>query len=291
MVRSSQIRASLQSRNTVSSETPSALAVTFSGGKSNAGVVYQLNPDGQEKVLWEFTGGADGANPLWELIRDPEGNLYGATPNGGLAVYPGGCGVVFKVDPSGHETVLHTFTGGADGCGGGELARDPAGNLYGASNFGGSGGCPGFGCGVVFKLDPAGNETVLHNFTGAADGNFPGPLVRDSAGNLYGATYLGGPGGFTGGVVFKIDTLGNETTLHNFTGGSDGNNPRGITLDPAGNLYGTTAYGGTGSAGVVFKIDTSGNETLLHSFTGGADGGTPFTGVIRDEAGNLYVIR
>lgn len=114
--------------------------------------------------------------------------------------------MVYKLDPWGNQTVLYRFTGMADGAvpyGG--LVRDAAGNLYetaggGAANWG-----------VLYKVSPAGQETVLYTFTGGLDGGLPfGSLVRDSAGNFYGATTFGGAGGFTGGVVFKIDPSGQE---------------------------------------------------------------------------------
>ena len=157
------------------------------------------------------------AIPYGGLIRDSKGNLYGTTNGGGAS----GAGVVFKVDTSGNETVLYSFTGGADG--GYPLAgviRDSAGNLYGTTNGGGASGA-----GVVFKVDTSGNETVLYSFTGGADGGFPlwVVLARDSAGNLYGTTAGGGASG--AGVVFKVDTSGNETVLYSFTGGADGGNP------------------------------------------------------------------
>ena len=112
-------------------------------------------------------------------------------------------------------------------------------------------------------------------------------MIRDSAGNLYGTTEAGGTA--NAGVVFKVDTAGQETVLYSFTGGADGGSPyAGVIRDSAGNLYGTTWDGGTANAGVVYKVDTAGQETVLYSFTGGADGGSPFAGVIRDSAGNLY---
>jgi uncharacterized repeat protein (TIGR03803 family) len=198
-------------------------------------------------VLYSFTGGSDGGYPLAGVIRDSKGNLYGTT-NGGGASY---AGVVFKVDTSGNETVLYSFTGGSDG--GYPLAgviRDSKGNLYGTTNGGGASGA-----GVVFKVDTFGNETVLYSFTGGSDGGYPlwVVLVRDSAGNLYGTTNGGGASG--AGVVFKVNAAGNETVLHSFTGGADGGNPyAGVILGPEGNLYGTTAFGGETNAGVVFEI-------------------------------------
>jgi uncharacterized repeat protein (TIGR03803 family) len=110
-------------------------------------------------------------------------------------------GTVFKLDPAGNFTVLHSFSGGA---GGGNpwagVISDPAGNLYGTTPEGGSGTCLGFGCGTVYKLATNGKFTVLHRFTG--DGGVPwAALVMDRAGNLYGTTELGG---LRDGIVFKI---------------------------------------------------------------------------------------
>jgi uncharacterized repeat protein (TIGR03803 family) len=177
------------------------------GGGSGCGVVFKLDTTGKETELHRFTGGADGAAPSTAagLVRDTAGNLYGTTFTGGQGTCPGGCGVVFKLDTTGKETELHSFTGGADGAGPeAGLVRDNAGNLYGTADSGGDLACGGgSGCGVVFKLDTTGKETVLHSFTGGKDGAFPaGRLVRDSAGNLYGTTQS--LGAFRHGVVFKL---------------------------------------------------------------------------------------
>jgi len=107
---------------------------------------------------------------------------------------------------------------------------------------------------VVYKLDPAGHETVLYRFTGGADGLNPeGGVVGDAAGNLFGTTYNGG-GSAEAGVVYKVDPSGKETVLYTFTGGTDGANPNGVILDPAGNLLGTASGGGRRLGGVVFEI-------------------------------------
>jgi uncharacterized repeat protein (TIGR03803 family) len=137
----------------------------------------------------------------------------------------------------------------------------------------------------------AGAQTfsVLYNFTGSSDGGYPyGYLVRDNAGNLYGTTEAYGASG--AGTVFRVSKTGKETVLYAFTGGSDGANPfAGLLRDTAGNLYGTTAYGGTYGVGTVFKVSKTGKETVLHSFAGGtADGCYPFGGLLQDAAGNLY---
>jgi len=253
---------------------------TFAGGAFNEGAVFKLNKAGVT-ILYSFTGGADGGNPEAGLIQDSAGNLYGTTFTGGTGTCAG-CGVVFKLDPTGTETVLHTFEWGADGAGADAgLIRDAGGNFYGTTQRGGT-----FNEGVVFKVDTTETETVLYSFMDAGGANPEAGLVRDSAGNLYGTTFGGGPGG--AGVVFKLDTTGTKTVLYSFTGGANGGNPQaGVIGDSEGNLYGTTSGGGSNDLGVVFKLDTTGKQTVLHSFTGGADGARP-SGLIRDSSGNLY---
>ena len=261
---------------------------TFQGGVSGicsgqgCGVVYKLDPAGNYTVLHSFTGiPNDGGSPFAELIIDKTGNLYGTTNGGGT----GGLGTVFKMDRSGIETVLHSFNG-ADGSGPyAALIRDSGGNFYSTTYFGGASDS-----GVVCKVDSSGRETVLYNFT-FADGRFPSAgLVRDKSGNLYGTTNQGGDYGY--GTVFKLNLPSRtETVLHSFTGGADGQNPLGgLIIDAAGNLYGT-ASGGTvgGGGGVVFKLDMTGQETVIYSFTAGTDGSFPGFGyLVRDTQGSLY---
>jgi len=245
------------------------------------GVVYKVDASGHATVLHNFTGGSDGATPYGGVILDAKGNLYGTASAGGAS----GNGVVFKINPLGQETVLYNFTGGSDGGSPlGGIISDAAGNFYGTTNAGGASGA-----GVVFKLDRSGNETVLYTFSGGADGGYPlAGLMRDPSGNFYGTT--NGGGASSAGVVFKLDTSGDETVLYSFTGGADGGYPLLVVLarDSTGDLYGTTGSGGTANQGVVFKIDKSGNESVLHTFTGGPDGGTPYTGVIFGPEGQLY---
>jgi len=248
-------------------------------GGSGHGVVYKLDPAGNETLLYTFTGGPDGGLPSNDVILDPAGNLYGTTLIGGAA----GLGVVFKLNPAGNLSVLHSFTGGADGCEGGPLIRDSSGNLYGSS------ACGSASAGVVYRIDKNGNESLLYTFTGGDDGSFPsGGLVRDASGNLYGTTsVLGVPD--EPGVVFKVDPAGNETVLYRFTGASDGGNPTGALIrDTANNLYGVTNVGGTAGLGVVYEFDTTGHENVLYNFQGPADGSSPQGGLIRDKAGSVY---
>jgi uncharacterized repeat protein (TIGR03803 family) len=241
-------------------------------------------------LLYQFKAGADGSNPYASLILDSKGNLYGTTTLDGVYGY----GTVFVVSPAGKESVLHSFTGtGGDGASPiTPLTRDSAGNLYGTTTNGGNfgGACGAFGCGIVFKVDRTGKETVLYRFTGPDGLNPEQGVVRDSAGNFYGTTFSGGAFGF--GTVFKVDTSGTETVLHSFNAdGTDGYDPLGgfLLRDSEGNLYGTTELGGSMGAGSVFKLDQSGNETILHAFGfGGGDGIFPYGSLIRDTAGNLY---
>jgi uncharacterized repeat protein (TIGR03803 family) len=143
------------------------------------------------------------------------------------------------------------------------VAVDAAGNVYGATVVGGNAAaCPPSGCGTVYKVDPTGKETQLLKFS-ELDGALPeGGVILDSKGNLYGTTYAGGTHNY--GTVYKIDTTGQQTVLYNFTGATDGHSPlAGLTLDSAGNLYGTAFWGGftggdglcfPGGCGTVFKI-------------------------------------
>jgi uncharacterized repeat protein (TIGR03803 family) len=263
----------------------SLYGMTNDGGPANAGVVYKMDPSGKETPLYSFTGGADGATPNGTagVAVDTAGNVYGATVHGGIADE----GVIYKVDPSGNETVLHSFTGGADGGFPIGVVVDSAANLYGTTAFGGSGSQTGLQEGVVFKLDPAGNQTVLYSFTGLSDGGVPEAApTLDQAGNLYGTTSQGGLGG---GVVYEIDAAGKYKVLYAFTGGTDGAEPyAGVILDQAGNLYGTNVRYGTGGEGVVYRLDAAGNYSVLHSFPGPVGVGAPVGGVVLDASGNLY---
>jgi uncharacterized repeat protein (TIGR03803 family) len=246
----------------------------------------------QVTVLHAFTGGRDGWEPRAGLIGDSAGNLYGTTQMGGSRCWEGeGCGIVFKLAQKGTETVLYRFTSDKDGgifpSG---VIEDKAGNLYGTTAEGGTGGAPG----IVFRLAPDGNETVLYAFHGHNDGSLPtGGVISDSAGNLYGTTQMGGGSGCYAdegcGTVFELAPDGTETVLYSFAGGNDGEYPyAGVIEDKARNLYGMTPNGGADGFGIVFKLSPHGKETVLHTFTGGSDGGYPFAGLIEDDAGNLY---
>jgi uncharacterized repeat protein (TIGR03803 family) len=279
-------------------------------GTGGAGVVFKLNASGKETVLYRFIGGLFNQKPKVPetgLLMDKAGNLYGTTISGGVSSCSAHgnpyCGTVFKLAKNGKLTILHSFTGGSDGAAPyGGLIMDQAGNLYGTTYVGGDLNCTlqgEQGCGVVFKLDTSGKETVLHTFTGKADGAFPigggNGLIEDAAGNLYGtAAYAGGFGGgcavYGCGTVFEVDKNGTFTVLYTFKGKLDGAQPNaGLIRDPAGNLYGTTQGGVPDSMyGSIFKLDKRGVLTVLHALNGGTDGANPFGGLVRDAAGTLY---
>ncbi len=178
---------------------------TTNGGGLGYGVVYKIAAAGEFTVLYRFTGGADGGVPLAGVTVDPTGNLYSAASGyGRLSNGNNGSGVVFELDAAGAYNVLYTFTGGVDGAAPESVVRDSAGDLYGTTKDGGGTACnSGLGCGVVFGLSAAGTFTVLHTFTGGADGSLPytSPILGPN-GELYGTTGYGGTA--NGGVVYKI---------------------------------------------------------------------------------------
>lgn len=279
------------------------------------GTVFELAPDGTETVLYAFAGAPDGSLPLAGLIADQAGNLYGTTASGGGGSVDHcgglGCGTVFKLAPDGTETVLYAFQGaGGDGFyPAGDLLLDQAGNLYGTTQSGGNVKCGGYGCGTAFELAPDGTETVLHIFKGGTDGAWPGwgigsaGLIADQSGNLYGVTYAGGGsgcGGYGCGTIFRLAADGTETILHSFRGGHhDGSNPAGsLTMDDAGNLYGTTLEGGSlgprrcsndgyTGCGTVFELPSNGKIKILHHFIG-RDGAFPVGRIVFDAAGDIF---
>jgi uncharacterized repeat protein (TIGR03803 family) len=259
-------------------------ATLSGGGPSNSGTVFKVDSSGNETVLHSFGGGARGRLPSRGVIRDSAGNIYSTTEFGGdrSCGDQSGCGIVFKLNARGGETVLHTFTSNDTAANPvSSLVRDAAGNLLGTTFHGGE------GVGTVFKLAPTGTVTILYIFSGGADGAFPAEGLLVDGEDVAGVTLSGGTKQM--GVVFKIDKSGNETVLHTFIGGSDGSTPSGVLIrDSAGNLYGTTLYGGTFNKGTAYKLDPTGKETILHAFTGGSDGGNPFGGLVRDSAGNIY---
>jgi len=303
---------------------------------NECGLVFELSPPAKkgdpwiETILFQFKGkGAnDASSPSGGVILDNAGNVYGVSAYGGtgdcvLLGTSAGCGTVYKLSPPAKkgdpwtETLLYSFKSGNDGYfPWGTLTFDAKGNLYGATQFGGSKGntCNVFyggNCGTVFELSPpkqkGGNwtEKVLHSFAGTPDGANPnGGALVGRGGTLYGMTRTGGNQGCAGkdtsvgcGTVFELrPPAGNggvwrERLLHVFTGGNDGALPNsGLAPDGQTGFYGTTGLGGTNDRGVVFQLSNGReryHEVVLYNFTGGADGLDPGPLVV-DRSGRPY---
>lgn len=264
-------------------------------------------PASTEKVIYAFTGGADGGEPMSNLTLDAAGNLYGTTSGGGTGACNSGCGTVFELKRTKdgwREQVLYNFVWGKDGAGPeAGVIFDKAGTLYGTTISGGSNGW-----GTVFKLAPdshgAWTESILYSFANNTDGANPqADLTFDAEGNLYGTTFA-----FDGyGSVFELIRQANgswaEKTIHTFTGAPDGTNPSSaVILDSVGSVYGMTEFGGTGKClymefkpgcGVVYKLsptsDGKWTETVIYDFVrGGGSAVNPSAGLIFDSVGHLF---
>jgi uncharacterized repeat protein (TIGR03803 family) len=243
-----------------------ALGGSYNGecAQTGCGTVFELTPGGTIITLHAFQGGSDGYGPSGGVIMDSSGNLYGTTYGGGSGTNcEFGCGLVFKLTPDGTYAVLYAFQGGSDGSAPeAGLVTDAAGNLYGTTFWGGDTNSCSDGCGTVFKLTPAGQESVLHAFHYGSDGGSPeAGLLMDKKGNLYGTTFAGGSNsgckksGFTGcGTVFEVSPEGVETVLYRFSRSQGGNPAAGLLPGAHGDFYGTTEYGAKGNNGVVFEL-------------------------------------
>lgn len=308
--------------------------ISSSNLPNGAGVVFKIDPSGNETVLYSFSGGADGGTPINGVTIDEAGYLYGTTWYGGVASGTNGAGVLYKISPSGKETVLYTFprTGGypayptnvvedatgilwtttgaggygygtvfdfslqdligayehqflnsPDGNGGGGVALDSHGNLFGVCPAGGNAGA-----GLVFEVNLSNQfYQVIYSFGGGQYGFGPtSPPMLDHKGDVFGTTVLGGMSSYQwtngAGIAFEIDNLGIEHTLYTFQGGTDGALPNsGLVSGKHHMLYGVTQYGGNLNVnggvgqGDVYSLDKLGHQTVLYAFSGGADGGSP----------------
>lgn len=255
---------------------------TDTGGTHNLGTVYELAPNGTEKVLYSFAGSpGDGANPQGGVVLDAKGNIYGTTSAGGAHYV----GTVFKLKRDGTEKILHNFAGlTRDGAlPEADLIADSSGILYGTTVNGGPGNY-----GTIFAIGPTGKERVLFFFHGAGDGAFPhAGLISDGKGAFYGTAANGGQNG--AGCVFHVAKSGDLNVIYTFTSGNDGGAVwGGVILDPKGDLYGTTAAGGFYNYGTAFKLTPAGKETVLYPFAGASDGSYPYNSLVEDTLGNLY---
>ncbi|MGA2903948.1 MAG: choice-of-anchor tandem repeat GloVer-containing protein [Candidatus Korobacteraceae bacterium] len=249
-------------------------------------VTVPPSPTQSYRVIYNFTGGADGASPSAGLVIDPAGNLYGTTSSGG----PFGAGTAFKLTPAASGwrfNRVYSFSG-ANGSGpDSTLALGVDGTLFGTTLGG------GLGDGVLFGLSPPGEvlpsvfsnwmQTLLYSFTGGSDGANPGgSLVLDSSGNIYGNAAMAGAN--HGGTLYEF-TNGGIQVLHAFPAfPNDGFNPGGV-VNGSNGLYGITGSGGYNGAGTLYT--TAGGYQILHSFMSGGPEGNP-TSLAADQAGNLY---
>jgi uncharacterized repeat protein (TIGR03803 family) len=258
---------------------------TPTGGKSDrkhggAGTVFEVTASGTESVLYSFTGGADGKDPMGDLI-DVNGVLYGTTNLGGKYGY----GTVFEVTAGGAESVLYSFnpSNGGDGPDGANPNAGLVyanGVLYGTTSEGGA-----YGVGSVFEVTSGGTESVLYSFnpSGGTDGEYPGTGdLLYANGVLYGTTSEGGQYGY--GTVFEVTAGGAESVLYSFNPsngfeGPDGATPVAGLVYANGALYGTTELGGQYGNGTVFELTAGGTESVLHSFNG-TDGYDPVAGLV-----------
>jgi uncharacterized repeat protein (TIGR03803 family) len=283
------------------------------GGNGGNGTVFKVRSTSGGWIfqrLYAFSG-PDGANPAGHLVFGPDGALYGNTEYGGNSCVSGGCGTVFKLTPSAsfcaslscpwRETVLYGFVGGNMGLEPmGDLVFDGQGNIYGTTSMlrGLSCAAGGLDCGTVYELSPTDGGWV-HNVL-ATFLDSPGPgyyilqdlaggVVRDSAGNLYGAVALSpGPPYTPAGYLFKMTESSGVWTVNMIHDFEDGCAPQaGPILDGAGHLYGTTPCGGAGGGGTVYEVNTDGSDFhVIYGFSG--SNGGPDDNLVMDSAGNLY---
>jgi uncharacterized repeat protein (TIGR03803 family) len=267
--------------------------VTMHGGTNGGfGTVFKISTNGAFTSLYSFTGGADGGVPETPLVQGSDGYFYGTTTQGGANtnVVSGGAGTVFKISADGSLTTLYPFTGGSDGSDPGGLVQGRDGYFYGTTYY--DAGWLSSSYGTVFRISATGTLATLYTFTGGSDGENPSSaawMVQGTDGYLYGTTMFGGAA--NQGTVFKISTNGSLTTLHSFTGSSEGVEGPFSAMMQSGDGY---LYGNTSSS--IFRVSAVGTLSTLYSFTGagvnglvqGSDGyfyGTTFSG---DPNGNLF---
>ena len=272
---------------------------TYRGGANSQGTVFELLKTSTGYASTPITllsfNGTNGANPISRLFIDATGNLFGTTYLGGAK----GDGTVFEIakTSTGYAngpTTLVSFNGTNGSTPETALIADATGNLFGTTSSGGKNGC-----GTVFEIAKtstgyANAPTTLVNFNGT-NGSIPEGLITDAAGNLFGTTAYGGVNG--SGTVFEIAKTSTGyasalTTLVNFNGTNGATPEAGLIADAAGNLFGTTAYGGVNWGGTVFEIAKTStgyanSPTTLASFNF-ANGSSPETGIFIDAAGNLF---
>jgi len=260
----------------------SLYGTTSAGGSNSAGTVYQSMPVGPNWFtlpIFSFNG-SDGEVPMGRVIFGPDGHPYGTTQIGGGE----NAGLVFDLIPPlticktascpWKQNIVYTFQGHDDGQEpSGDLVFDQQGNIYGTTFAGGNPSA-----GTVYELMPPippnnkWTKTILHNFMFSDGANPKSGVILDGNGNLFGTTSQGGSDGNNGTVFELINGTWEEKILYNFQNGNDGRSPvAGLAFDSSGNLFGATAWGGSGGGGTVFELSPQGDSwvfTLLYSFSG-----------------------
>jgi uncharacterized repeat protein (TIGR03803 family) len=266
---------------------------TFGGGGTDCGggcgTVFKIDPAGNEKEVYAFTGGSDGQGPIGGVLWF-KGKLYGTTSQGGCGnsscIAGCNCGSVYLIDGTGFETEIHHFAGSsADGAYPQAGLTLSNGTFYGVTTY------------SVFSITPRGAFHLLHLFAGKSDGRAPMGALVVVNGSVFGTTSAGGGSGCGGngcGTVFEVSASGHERILYRFNGGSDGRAPEGGLLALKGLLYGTTSLGGgcsdsTAGCGTIFSVNpASGAERVLYRFKGDGDGANPGRATLTDVGGTLY---
>jgi uncharacterized repeat protein (TIGR03803 family) len=265
---------------------------TYNGGRNGYGVLFEVSPSGALTTIYDFCSQqncADGASPWSSPILASDGNLYGTANLGGNP--SGNSGTIFKMSLGGRIKTLYSFCYTPQRCLDGQnptgLVQATNGVFYGTTGFGGQ-----FNAGTLFAINSVGKFKVLYTFCSnhCADGQNPqSPPIQASNGKLYGTTYNGGSTG--SGVVYEITPEGAYRVLYNFCsqiGCIDGGYPfSALVEDAAGNLYGTTVFGGNFGSGTVFKITPTNQFLILHSFDNTV-GENPEAALIVANNGNLY---
>ena len=277
------------------------------GGTNEAGLLFQLQPPvtaprtanapWSYAVDWAYDSGNDGGQPS-QVTFDPAGNIWGAEGDGGP---PGAEGIVYELTPSAsgwNQTIIYSFLDpdGYEPAGPVDVSLDPSGNIYGVTRAGGNQQCGGGGCGTVYELTHTSSGwsvTYLHVFQQDTEGGDPGPLVRDSSGNLFGLTCRYASD--NGGTIWELSPSGSGwvfTVLYSFPWQTqEFAGPFRPVIGADGALYGVNNWGGANDYGSVYKLAPAGsswNYTDVYSFTGGADGCYPRGPVALDPAGNVY---
>lgn len=256
--------------------------MTSRGGTNNYGTIFKMTPAGEITILKQFYYTPDGAYPDGELIKGPDGYLYGMTSAGGTYSY----GTIFKISASGNLSVIKHLNFSTDGAHPhGHLTPGTDGNFYGINYSGGNAG----GGGTIFKLTQAGVYSVIHSMNLSTEGGQSySSLTLGSDGNLYGTAYGGGQNGY--GTIFKVTTGGTLTVLKHLSP-ADGTYPQSDIIQAKdGNFYGTCSGGGQYNAGVIFKVTKTGVYSIAKSFSSSADGGSPNGGLVQDNDGAFYGI-